>query len=185
MGKSCSFSLRLNAVTKKDQPRIDDILDMFGKNCTLDLASGHWQIKTSDDAPLKSAFATPRGLHEFVRMPFGLYKAPATFQRLMEVVLAGMIWQCWFMYIDDVIVSSLTLVLKEHIDHLNEVSQTSYIIFAKKKTKKLHVRAARSAISWSSCFPTCCYSRSQESEKLPCVPANLVLRAYSPEDQIR
>ena len=57
----------------------------------------------------KSAFATHCGLHEFV---------PATFQRLMEVVLAGMVWQCCFVYID-ILLSSSTF--EEHLGHLNEV----------------------------------------------------------------
>ena len=136
----CIDYRRLNAVTKKDQyplPRIDDIFDMLGKKhyfTTLDLASGYWQIEMSDDAYQKSAFATHHGLHEFgavqldqnyicgrsqLRMPFGLYNARATFQRLMEVVLAGMVWESCFVYIDDVLVCSESLV--DHLDHLNEV----------------------------------------------------------------
>ena len=47
----------------------------------------------------KSAFTTHCGLHEFVRMPFGMYNAPATFQRLMQVVLAGIEWKFCFAYL--------------------------------------------------------------------------------------
>ena len=77
---------------------------MLGKMCyfsTLDLESGYCQIKMSDDARQKLAFVTHHGLHEFVCTPFGLSNAPATFQRLMEVVLAGMVL---FVYIDNVLV---------------------------------------------------------------------------------
>ena len=136
----CIDYRRLNAVTKKDQyplPRIDDILDMLDKMryfSTLDLASGYWQIEMSDGARQKSAFATYRGLHEFVRMPFGLCNAPATFQRLMEVVLAGMVWQCCFVYIDDVLVSSSTL--EEHLGHLGDVFERLRKVNLRLKPKK-------------------------------------------------
>ena len=39
----------------------------------------------------KNAFITNHGLFEFEKMPFGLTNAPATFQHLMETVLAGLV----------------------------------------------------------------------------------------------
>ena len=105
---------RLNAITKKDVyplPRIDDILDTLGKTkyfSSLDLCSGYWQVELDKESRQKSAFATHQGLFEFVRMPFGLCNAPATFQRLMQVVLAGLDWDICFNYIDDILVASGT-----------------------------------------------------------------------------
>ena len=37
-------------------------------------------------------------------MPFGLCNAPATFECLMETVLAGLHWQICLIYFDDIIV---------------------------------------------------------------------------------
>ena len=52
-------------------------------------------------------------------MPFGLTNAPATFQRLMERVLAGLQWQVCLVYIDDIIIFSRTI--DEHVERIQEV----------------------------------------------------------------
>ena len=83
----CVDYRRLSIVTVKDAypiPRIDDTLDMLaGKQWffTLDLASGYWQVSLSQEARIKTAFATHSGLFQFKFMPFGLCNAPATFER--------------------------------------------------------------------------------------------------------
>lgn len=108
----CIDYRRLNAVTRKDVyplPRVDDILVALAEAryfTSLDLASGYWQIALDKDARQKSAFVTYNGLYEFVRMPFGLCNAPATFQRLMQRVLAGLEYKCCFIYLDDILVAS-------------------------------------------------------------------------------
>ena len=121
----CVDYRRLNSMTKKDVyplPRVDDILDTLGNAkyfTTLDLASGYWQVPLDDDSRPKTAFTTHQGLFEFVRMPFGLCNAPATFQRAMQTVLAGLEWRDCFVYIDDILVVSRTF--EEHLQHLEQV----------------------------------------------------------------
>ena len=59
----------------------------------------------SPNARHKTAFATPSGLFQFTRVPFGLKGAPATFQRLVDRVLQGL-EEISGPYIDDIIVFS-------------------------------------------------------------------------------
>ena len=121
----CIDYRRLNSITRKDVyplPRVDDILIALGESkyfSSLDLASGYWQIELDKDARKKSAFTTYNGLYEFIRMPFGLCNAPATFQRLMQRVLAGLEYKSCFIYLDDVLVASKTF--RDHLTHLCEV----------------------------------------------------------------
>uniref|UniRef100_A0A5S6QJT0 RNA-directed DNA polymerase n=1 Tax=Trichuris muris TaxID=70415 RepID=A0A5S6QJT0_TRIMR len=60
-----------------------------------------------------------RKLNDFNVMPFGLTGSPATFQRLMEYLLAGLKWNTCLVYLDDIIIFSRTL--DEYIDHLAQV----------------------------------------------------------------
>lgn len=121
----CVDYRRLNAVTEKDVyslPRSDDTLDRIGKACyvtTPDLASGYWQVNVTFKDRSKAAFATREGLFQFIRMPFGLCNAPATFQRMMNSVLHGMIGTCVLVYIDDIIVFSDDF--ESHIKHVQLV----------------------------------------------------------------
>ena len=67
----------------------------------------------------KTAFCTSEGLFEFNVMPFGLCNAPATFQRLMDSVLAGLHWRNCLVYIDDIVVIGKSF--DEHLCNLQQV----------------------------------------------------------------
>jgi len=123
----CVDFRKVNAVTHKDAyplPRIDATLESLS-GCqyftTLDLASGYWQVELEEGDKEKTAFSTPDGHFEFNVMPFGLTNAPATFQRLMQCVLAGMTMEQCLVYLDDIIVFAPTF--HEHLRRLREVLQ--------------------------------------------------------------
>lgn len=107
----CIDYRKLNSKTIKDAyplPRIDESLDQLRDNTwfsILDPCLGYWQVEIDQDDKPKTAFATRRGLFQFNVMPFGLCCAPATFERLMESVLAGLPWDICLVYLDDIIVT--------------------------------------------------------------------------------
>ena len=113
----CVDYRQLNSRTIRDAfplPRIDESLDALGNakyfSC-LDLTSGYLQVKMAEQDRQKTAFTTPMGLYEYTRMPFGLMNAPATFQRLMSMVLGDMNYSQVLIYLDDIVVFSSTIQL--------------------------------------------------------------------------
>ena len=106
----CIDYRQLNSVSRKDAyplPRIDSSLEALAGNkwfCTIDLISGYWQCKMAPQNKDRSAFNSHMGLFEFKVLPYGMCNAPATFQRLIELVLRGFLWERCLCYIDDVIV---------------------------------------------------------------------------------
>ena len=136
----CVDYRRLNAVTRKDAyplPRIDDTLDTLSGSqwfSTLDLLSGYWQVEVAEEDREKTAFATQSGLFEFKVMPFGLCNAPATFQRLMDLVLAGVQWSHCLVYLDDIIV-----VGRSFHDHLQNLS----VVLQRLKEANLRLKPAK------------------------------------------
>jgi len=121
----CIDYRRVNAVSRKDGfpiPDIQDALDSLrGARwfATLDLLSGYWQLGMTERARERSAFCTRRGLFQFCRMPFGLSGAPATFCRLMSIVLGDYVGVLCLCYLDDVIVFAKTQhELLERLDQI-------------------------------------------------------------------
>ena len=59
-------------------------------------------------------------------MPFGLYNAPGTFERLMETVFRGMQWERIVLYLDHIIIFSATreehMLLEEFFERLKKAN---------------------------------------------------------------
>ncbi|KAI4904285.1 hypothetical protein NFI96_007443, partial [Prochilodus magdalenae] len=121
----CCDYRRLNQVTCKDAyplPRVEESLDALGNSqlfSTLDLTAGYFQVAVDDTDREKTAVTTPFGLFEWCRMPFGLCNAPATFQRLMGVVLGDLTFDILLVYLDDIIIFSRDF--KSHCERLELV----------------------------------------------------------------
>ena len=118
----CTDYRRLNSVTKPDcypLPRCDDCIDRVGLAkfvSKFDLLKGYWQVPLTSRAKELSAFVTSDNFLQYHVMPFGVRNAPATFQRLVNRVLAGM--RGCDAYIDDVVYSTSWT---HHLDQINEL----------------------------------------------------------------
>ena len=121
----CVDYRKLNNLTLKDSyplPRIDESLDALQGSkwfSTLDLQSGYFQVEMDPTDAEKTAFTTICGLYQFKVMSFGLCNAPATFERMMEIILSGLHWETCLLYIDDVIIFADSF--EQHLERLSEV----------------------------------------------------------------
>lgn len=121
----CVDFRRLNERTKKDRtpmPRIDDIFAEIGEArvfTSLDLLSGFWQVPLTSRAQEYTAFSVGNRHFEFVKTPFGLTGAPATFARLMQKILGGM--PNTVVFGDDVLIFSSSE--EQHLEHVRAVLQ--------------------------------------------------------------
>ena len=104
-------------------PQIDDLLDCLGGSryfTSQDLASGYWQILINPADHSKIAFCTNKGPYEFLVMPFGLFDAPSTFQRLMNFIFDNLIASgILAVYLDDLLIHTVTW--QEHLQVVAKV----------------------------------------------------------------
>ena len=116
----------LNARTKKDafplphmQETIESMVGARHFSC-MDLKSGFWQVKMDEESRQYTAFTVgSMGVYEFLRMPYSLCNASATFQHLMQNCLGELYLTYALIYLDDVIVYSKTE--EEHLVRLHAV----------------------------------------------------------------
>jgi hypothetical protein len=106
---------------------MDECIDSLGDAkifTTLDCNSGYWQIPVRPEDREKTTVTSHEGLYWFLRIPFGLRNAPATFQRFVDIILSGITWKSCLVYLDDIIVFSKTPA--EHMAHLDSVLHRLY-----------------------------------------------------------
>ena len=122
----CCIDYRgLNDVTRKDAyalPRTDMCLDALTGSVwftTFDMRSSYHQVELEAADADKTAFICREGMYKFVTTPFGLCNAGATFQRVIDMVLAGLSFDICLAYIDDVIIFSRTI--DDHFVRLRSV----------------------------------------------------------------
>jgi len=121
----CVGLRNLNKVSLKDHyplPKMDHILKRVvgaSRISLLDGFSGFNQILVHPDDQDKTSFTTPWGTFKYVKMPFGLKNAGATFQRAMDITFAKDIHDFLVIYLDDLI--AFSKLDQEHLEHLKQV----------------------------------------------------------------
>lgn len=114
----CIDYWRLHAMEVRDIypiPRMDGCLDSLRVACvfmTLDCNSGYCQIPVADEDVRKTTYFCHVDTCSFRRKPFGLLNAPASFQRMRDVLLTGFRWRICFVHLDE---TGLSLKLRKGI----------------------------------------------------------------------
>ena len=107
----CIDFRRLNARTKKDAyplPHMQETME------------SPWKVQMDEESRQYTAFTVgSMGVYEFLRMPYGLCNAPASFQHLMQNCLGELNLTYTLIYLDNVIIYSKTE--EEHLVHLRTV----------------------------------------------------------------
>jgi hypothetical protein len=97
-------------------------------NTRPDATSGFQQIEMDPESIPKTAFNVENGHYEYVRMPFGLKNAPATFQRVMDNVLKELQGKVCFLHMDHIIIFSTS---QEHTKNfvVHDMKESDFISF--------------------------------------------------------
>jgi len=82
----------------------------------------------------KTAFKTHQGHYQFKVMPFGLTNAPATFQCIMNEILAPFLRQFVMVFLDDILIYSPDFAT--HIHHLT-------LVLDKLREHQLYMKASK------------------------------------------
>ena len=106
----CIDYRKLNKISVFDPEPMIKADDLFQKLSgdkyftKLDLSKGYWQIPVKKEDIHKTAFVTPDGHYEFIKMPFGMVNSGATLVRGMRRLLGDL--KGVDSYIDDILIHS-------------------------------------------------------------------------------
>jgi len=133
----------VNLKTRKDAyplPLISESLDALGNArwfSTFDLRAGYHQMAVHPRDRHKTAFVTRQGSFQFRVLPFGLCNSPASFARMMNLVMSGLNFSICLIYLDDIIVFASDL--ETHLERLVQVLQRLRAENLKLKPSKCHL----------------------------------------------
>ena len=121
--RMCVDYRKLNKLTVFDPEPMPTAEHLFQKlsgdkfYSKIDLSKGYWQITIPEEDIQKTAFITPDGSYEFLKMPFGMINSAATLKCAMKKLLEDVANVDF--YWDDILVHTRTW--EEHIRALREL----------------------------------------------------------------
>ena len=131
----------LNKVTRKftwPMPKGEDIFSKLNGATyftTLDLRAGYHHIPLDKPSIPKTAFHSPFGKFEYVKVQFGLAQVPAYFQELMTGILKD--FPFTIAYLGDIIIFSKTP--QDHLSHI-------CMVFEKLKSANLSMKKSKCSL---------------------------------------
>ena len=131
----------LNKVTGKftwPRPKVEDIYSKLNGATyftTLDRRAGYHHIPLDKPSMSKTAFHSPFGKYEYMKVPFGLAQAPAYFQELMMGILKDFNFTIAYLY--DITIFSKTP--QKHLLHIR-------MVFEKFKSANLSIKKSKCSL---------------------------------------
>ena len=111
---------RLTVIDPEPMPTAEHLFQKLSGDkffTKIDLSKGYWQITIPEEDIPKTAFVTPDGSYEFLKMPFGMINSAATLKRAMKKLIADL--DNVDFYWNDILVHTRTW--EEHIKALQEL----------------------------------------------------------------
>ena len=126
-------------------PKVEDIFSKLNRATfftMLDLRAGYHHILLDKPSIPKTAFNSPFRKYKYIKVPFGLFQAPAYFQELMTGILKD--FNFMIAYLDNIIIFSKTS--QEHLSHIRKVFKKLQSAKLSMKMSKCNFFPSRSSI---------------------------------------
>ncbi|GKC00201.1 reverse transcriptase domain-containing protein [Tanacetum coccineum] len=141
----CVDFIDLNKACPQDcypLPKIDwKIKSLCGYpfKCFLDAYKGYHHIQMAESDEEKTAFHTIQGVYCYIKMPFGLKNAGATYQRIVDKAFDSQVGRNMEVYVDDLVIKSHTKT--KMLTNIDETFRTLRKINMKLNPKKCMIGA--------------------------------------------